>query len=60
MVNCMYQTSLMQFLGLFDNSMALSVKSPITAKRITNIIEYLSYLSFRFVICENKFVEHTI
>lgn len=48
MVNDMYQTSLKQFLGLFDKSMALSQKSPITTKRINNIIEYLTYEVFRY------------
>lgn len=53
MVNTMYQTSLTQFLGIFDESMAKSHKSPITAKRIHNIIEYLTYAAFRYV---HKFV----
>lgn len=43
MVNVMYQTSLRQFLGLFDLSMARSTKSPVTQKRIANIIDYLTF-----------------
>ena len=48
MVNTMYQTSLKQFLGIFDLSMANSVKSPITGKRIQNIIDYLTLSSFKY------------
>ncbi|VEL18499.1 unnamed protein product [Protopolystoma xenopodis] len=48
MVNVMYQTALKQFLGLFDLSMMRSAKSPITQKRIGNIIEYLTYEVFRY------------
>eukprot|EP00117_Sycon_ciliatum_P004310 scpid857/ scgid8744/ Dynein heavy chain 5, axonemal; Axonemal beta dynein heavy chain 5; Ciliary dynein heavy chain 5 len=48
MVNCMYQTSLPQFLGLFDNSMERSTKSPVTAKRIAAIVEYLTFEVFRY------------
>ena len=46
MVNCMYQTSLVQFLEIFDLSMSRSAKSPITSKRINSIIEYLTFASF--------------
>ncbi|XP_070217557.1 dynein axonemal heavy chain 8 isoform X1 [Bos mutus] len=48
MVNIMYQTSLAQFLKLFDQSMARSEKSPLPQKRITNIIEYLTYEVFTY------------
>ncbi|XP_021362874.1 dynein heavy chain 5, axonemal-like isoform X1 [Mizuhopecten yessoensis] len=48
MVNTMYQTSLKQFLEIFDLSMAKSQKSPITSKRINNIIEYLTFEIFRY------------
>ncbi len=48
MVNTMYQTSLKQFLGIFDLSMVDSKKSPITTKRIENIIEYLTFSTFKY------------
>ncbi|XP_044299056.1 dynein axonemal heavy chain 8 isoform X1 [Varanus komodoensis] len=48
MVNTMYQTSLAQFLKLFDQSMARSDKSPIPQKRISNIIEFLTYETFTY------------
>ncbi|XP_055492119.1 LOW QUALITY PROTEIN: dynein axonemal heavy chain 8-like [Leucoraja erinacea] len=48
MVNMMYQTSLAQFLKLFDQSMARSKKSPVASKRIINIIEYLTFEVFKY------------
>ncbi|XP_011871302.1 PREDICTED: dynein heavy chain 8, axonemal [Vollenhovia emeryi] len=47
-VNCMYQTSLAQFLERFDISMARSEKSPINQRRINSIIEYLTYDIFNY------------
>ena len=48
MVNVMYQTSLMQFLGIFDISMKCSPKSPVTSKRVNNIVQYLTFEAFRY------------
>jgi dynein heavy chain len=47
-VNVMYQTSLKQFLGIFDISMEKATKSPITSKRINNVIDSLNYESFKY------------
>ncbi|BES88501.1 dynein heavy chain [Nesidiocoris tenuis] len=48
LVNCMYQTSLVQFLDKFDISMDRSEKSPMLTKRIESIIEFLTYEIFRY------------
>ncbi|KAM8851323.1 dynein axonemal heavy chain 8-like isoform 4-T8 [Spinachia spinachia] len=50
MVNVMYQTSLGQFLKIFDLSLARSEKSSKTQKRIANIIECLTYEVFRYTV----------
>ncbi|PAA70380.1 hypothetical protein BOX15_Mlig025839g1 [Macrostomum lignano] len=50
MVNVMYQTSLRQFLHLFDLSMERSTKSPINLKRISFIIEYMTTSVWRYII----------
>jgi len=49
-VNSMYQTSLDQFLGVFNKSMADSQPSPVPAKRIVNIIDFLTYEAFAYTI----------
>lgn len=48
MVNCMYQTSLVQFLERFDVSMLRSEKTNIIQRRIQYIIEYLTYEIFKY------------
>ncbi|XP_064014378.1 dynein axonemal heavy chain 8 [Pogoniulus pusillus] len=48
MVNNMYQTSLAQFLKLFDQSMVRSKKSPLPQQRIKNIIEYLTFETYSY------------
>ena len=59
MVNCMYQIALNQFLELFDKSMHKSQKSPITAKRITSIIDYLTFEAFCYT-CRGLYEEHKL
>ncbi|CAF4726263.1 unnamed protein product, partial [Rotaria socialis] len=48
MVNVMYQTSLKQFLGLFEIGRQKAQPSPITVKRIQNIIESLTYEVWKY------------
>ena len=48
-VNCMYQTSLDQFQGLFDSSMDVSEKSTQPPKRVHNIVETMTYITYRYV-----------
>uniref|UniRef100_A0A5K3EIA0 AAA domain-containing protein n=1 Tax=Mesocestoides corti TaxID=53468 RepID=A0A5K3EIA0_MESCO len=49
-VNPMYQTGLGRFLKLFDESMELSEKTAVTARRISNIIEYMTYSIWAFAV----------
>uniref|UniRef100_H2XPC8 AAA+ ATPase domain-containing protein n=1 Tax=Ciona intestinalis TaxID=7719 RepID=H2XPC8_CIOIN len=48
LVDVMYQTSLRQVLGLFDEALEKSAKSPIPAKRIFNIMDYLTFIVFKY------------
>ncbi|XP_072536415.1 dynein axonemal heavy chain 5 isoform X2 [Salminus brasiliensis] len=50
LVNVMYQTSLRQFLGIFDNSIEKSPKSQITSKRLAYIMDFLTYEVFRYTV----------
>ncbi|CAM9799127.1 unnamed protein product [Ectocarpus fasciculatus] len=48
-VNCMYQTSLTQFLVLFMESMEKAEKASLSSKRVSNIIETMTYLVYRYI-----------
>ena len=48
-VNCMYQTSLTQFLGLFMESMDKAEKASLASKRVANIIETMTYITYRYI-----------
>ncbi|SCU69962.1 Cytoplasmic dynein 2 heavy chain (DYNC2H1), putative [Trypanosoma equiperdum] len=50
LVNHMYQTSLVQFDGIFDGSIQRSEPHPVTAKRIQCIIDYLTMAVFKYII----------
>jgi len=47
--NCMYQTSLDQFLELFMRSMDEAEKAALASKRVANIIETMTYVTYRYV-----------
>jgi len=48
-VNCMYQTSLQQFLVLFNDSMDKAEKATLASKRVANVIETMTYIVYRYV-----------
>ncbi|KAL7543927.1 hypothetical protein ACHAXR_013293, partial [Thalassiosira sp. AJA248-18] len=49
LVNVMYQTSLTQFLELFMGSMDKAEKASLASKRVSNIIETMTYMTYRYV-----------
>jgi len=49
LVNVMYQTSLDQFLELFMGSMDKADKAALASKRVGNIIETMTYTTYRYV-----------
>lgn len=49
MVNVMYQTSLRQFVELFMRSIILAEKAAVASKRVSNIVETMTYLVYRYV-----------
>lgn len=49
LVNPMYQTSLDQFLGLFMDSMDKAEKATLASKRVTNIIDTMTYITYRYI-----------
>lgn len=49
LVNVMYQTSLQQFLELFMRSMDESEKASLSSKRVANIIQTMTYITYRYI-----------
>ena len=49
LVNCMYQTSLAQFIELFGKSMETAEKASLAVKRVANIIDSMTYIVYRYV-----------
>ena len=49
LVNCMYQTSLDQFLTIFEKSMDVAERAALGSKRVNNIIESMTYLVYRYI-----------
>jgi dynein heavy chain len=49
LVNTMYQTSLVQFLAIFMGSMEKAEKASLASKRVANIIDKMTYMTYRYV-----------
>lgn len=49
LVNVMYQTSLQQFLELFMSAMDNAEKSSLSSKRVANIIDTMTYMTYRYI-----------
>ena len=45
----MYQISLDQFLTIFSKSVDVAEKAALASKRINNIIESMTYLTYRYI-----------
>jgi hypothetical protein len=58
-VNCMYQTSLAQFTGLYEVAIDRSDKATMPSKRIQNIIDYLTYEIYLYI-QRGLFVRHKL
>jgi dynein heavy chain len=48
-VNVIYQTSLVQFIDLFNKSMTIAEKSNLASKRVLNIIDSMTYVVYRYI-----------
>lgn len=54
-VNCMYQTSLVQFNELYEKSIDASEKASMPSKRIANIIEHMTYEIYLYIqVCARR------
>jgi len=51
LVNVMYQTSLGQFLELFMGSMEKAEEASLASKRVANIIDTMTYMTYRYINC---------
>ena len=49
LVNVMYQTSLVQFLKLSMGTMDRDDKASLASKRVANIIETMTYMTYRYI-----------
>ncbi len=49
LVNVMYQTSLVQFLDIFMGSMDKAEKATLASKRVANIIDTMTYMTYRYI-----------